>query len=301
MATNFVGDNRFPTIILLADCVAGEFVVNGFKHGVAVNAGVAGEEIAIQTFGRFNLAKETETQDAGVPLFYNGSTKKFQKAATADGLVRGYVNVAATADDATVEVALCPAQLSGESTLPVNIPYTNDGLAGVTEVGGALDALVTAADDVVHDDDARLSDARTPTDHAASHATAGTDAITPADIGAATDDHTHDAAEVAYTNGAVPAVADIGGAMDAVIDYLRQLPKVKRITVSSSLVMGTSDGDTALAGGAVQSIVPVSGNDQPVASVAIDGTTGVITLTLADASTAEATFDVWVKPVLPAP
>ncbi len=217
MATNFVGDNRFPTIILLADCVAGEFVVNGFKHGVAVNAGVAGEEIAIQTFGNWNIAKATEAQNVGDPLFYNGSTKKFQKTATADGLIRGYVNVAAAPGDATVEVALCPAQLSGESTLPVNIPYTNAGLPGVTEAGGALDALVTAVVDVVYTTDARLSDARTPTDHAASHATTGADALTPADIGAAAATHAalHATGQAdAIAPSAIGAQAVVAGAVE---------------------------------------------------------------------------------------
>ena len=123
----------------------------------------------------------------------------------------------------------------------------------------------------------------------------------PAAIGAATDDHTHDADEVAYTNGAVPAVADIGGAMDVVLDYLRQLPKDTSITVSAHSATGTPAGDTTLAGGAVQSIVPVSGVDKFPIACAIDGTTGVITLTLENASTAEAVYDVWVKPVLPSP
>lgn len=49
--------------------------------------------------------------------------------------------------------------------------------------------------------DARLSDARTPTAHAASHATGGTDAVTPAAIGAAAASHTHAAS--AITSGTV--------------------------------------------------------------------------------------------------
>jgi len=47
----------------------------------------------------------------------------------------------------------------------------------------------------VVDADARLSDARTPLAHAASHATAGSDAITPASIGAAGASHTHSSTE----------------------------------------------------------------------------------------------------------
>jgi hypothetical protein len=43
----------------------------------------------------------------------------------------------------------------------------------------------------VQTDDARLADARTPTAHASTHATAGSDPLTPANIGAATADHTH--------------------------------------------------------------------------------------------------------------
>jgi len=44
--------------------------------------------------------------------------------------------------------------------------------------------------------DARLSDARTPTTHATSHATDGTDAITPGSIGAAAASHAHTAGDI---------------------------------------------------------------------------------------------------------
>lgn len=53
------------------------------------------------------------------------------------------------------------------------------GSAAVADVG-------TGAGTVAAGDDARLSDARAPLAHAATHATGGTDALTPAAIGAAT-------------------------------------------------------------------------------------------------------------------
>lgn len=69
---------------------------------------------------------------------------------------------------------------------------------------GYVDA---ATGDLVSDDDPRLSDARTPTAHADSHASDGSDPITPADIGAATSGHTHSPslvpfAPVTLTDGA---------------------------------------------------------------------------------------------------
>lgn len=58
----------------------------------------------------------------------------------------------------------------------------------------------------VVDADARLTDARTPTAHAASHATAGSDPVTPTAIGAATSAHTHSATET------INIIIDGGGA-----------------------------------------------------------------------------------------
>lgn len=57
-------------------------------------------------------------------------------------------------------------------------------------------AASAAAADTVRHDDSRMSNSRTPTAHAASHATAGSDPVTPAAIGAATSGHTHSAAAV---------------------------------------------------------------------------------------------------------
>ena len=63
----------------------------------------------------------------------------------------------------------------------------------------------------VTNDDPRLSDARTPTAHKSSHASGGSDAIAPSDIGEAASSHTHAASDI--TSG-LAAVATSGAYSD---------------------------------------------------------------------------------------
>lgn len=93
-------------------------------------------------------------------------------------------------------------------------------------LGSRLDALGAAASlgvgttagTVAAGDDARFSDDRTPTAHAASHGSAGSDAVTPAAIGAAETSHTHAGADI--TSGTV-AAARLGSGTANSTTYLR--------------------------------------------------------------------------------
>ena len=110
------------------------------------------------------------------------------------------------------DVALANVDNTSDANKPISTATQNaldakaaathtHALSAITGVGTAAtkDFPATgnaATGEVVIGSDTRLTNSRAPTTHASTHASGGTDAITPESIGAATTSHTHSAAQV---------------------------------------------------------------------------------------------------------
>ncbi len=188
MAKNIIYNDTAKEVIFAvgADYSSGDYIADGGKGGISLNDVASGDDavVAARCVVEGYPKASGETWGEGDLLYFDAASNEFTTTEQADGLYRGKAYKAALLDATTGDVEIIDP-IPDDIFEASEIPYDNStsGLAATT-VQDAVDELATAVDGVVYTTDARLSDARTPTAHAASHATAGADAITPSAIGA---------------------------------------------------------------------------------------------------------------------
>jgi hypothetical protein len=112
-------------------------------------------------------------------------------AAITDAGTAASKNTPATGNAGSTEVVLGSDTRLSDARTPA---AHNQAWSTITSTPTSLSGY--GITDAVASSDSRLTNARTPTAHKSTHATGGTDALTPADIGASAVGHTHSASEV---------------------------------------------------------------------------------------------------------
>ncbi|NBW16650.1 MAG: hypothetical protein EBR82_52605 [Caulobacteraceae bacterium] len=157
----------------------------------------------------------------------NGSATNAVTLAAVAALGGGPPALHAASHAAGAADAITPNSIGAAIASHAHGAITSDGKVGsaagiplVTGAGGAITAgeFGNGSGTFCQGNDSRLSNPRTPTSHAATHATGAADPIAPADIGAATSGHVHgnitSAGQIGTTSG-LPIMTSASGLLVA--------------------------------------------------------------------------------------
>lgn len=156
------------------------------------------------------------------------------------------------------------------------------GLHASTHASAGSDPITPASIGAVATSDSRLADSRTPTSHASSHSSMGSDPITPAAIGAAATGHAHTLANVSDAGTAasrnVPASGD-ASATQVVLGSDTRLANSR--TPTSHASSHASTGADALVPVVLSPTIATSQNDwnPGVADVVFVSASGAVNIT----------------------
>jgi len=120
MATNLVADGKVLSYVAGGTIAAGAVVVTGDTVGIALDAAVSGETIAVAIEGVFTVAKTTGTAWVqGDAIDWDASASEFHKGVTpaaGDVVSAGIAYAAAASGDATGQIKLLGGGLGAAVT-----------------------------------------------------------------------------------------------------------------------------------------------------------------------------------------
>lgn len=174
-------DDSNPATKVYVDNGLGGKAETGHDHNATYSLLGHTHTAAATTAGTFDIARiPTGTTGSTVPL---GNDSRFTDSRTPTA----HASTHATGQSDAISPASIGASAVGHAHAGADI---TSGTVNIARIPTG-----TTGSTVPFGNDSRFSDARTPTAHAASHATGGGDAVSPASIGAATTSHSHAAAD----------------------------------------------------------------------------------------------------------
>ena len=147
-------------------------------------------DVSLQSSGAVTVTSVVTAESGGTTTVVTGP----QGVAGVQGAVGPQGEQGPAGSDATVTTSAVDA---AGAVMETDLIQTSAGAGDANkpvklDATGKIDASMIDGNDVSYDDIADKPSSFTPSTHASTHATGGTDAIAPSDIGAAAHDHDHD-------------------------------------------------------------------------------------------------------------